>query len=200
MDTATAVAASLLGMSQRQVQRLAQSGRLASREIAGRTVVASRSIVALSRSSARGRRWEDHTVAAACELLESGSTERISGSQRSRLRSRLRTIPLPDLAYQVLSDRVTLWRGTRRDVSAADRRSDGLSDTGERLEVKVTPDPTTLARRLRMIEDADGDTILVELDTDAPAVVEDIALYAYGEVRTSSAAGSRIRARQEALK
>jgi hypothetical protein len=200
METATAAAASQLGVSQRQVQRLARNGRLVSRDIAGRTVVAGRSVVAMSRSSARGRRWEERTVAAACELLERGSTGRIAGSQRSRLRTRLRTIALAELAYQVLGDRVTLWRSANREDSTTDRLADGLSTTGERLDVKVTHDATTLARRLRMIEDADGDTIVVELETEARGVVEDIALYAYGDVRTSSAAGQRIRARQEALK
>jgi hypothetical protein len=200
METATAAAASQLGVSQRQVQRLARNGRLVSREIAGRTIVAGRSVVAMSRSSARGRRWEEHTVAAACDLLESRSTERISGSQRSRLRSRLRTIPLTELAYQVLGGRVTLWRSANREQSTTDRRADGLSSTGERLDVKVTHNAATLTRRLRMIEDADGDTIVVELETEARGVVEDIVLYAYGDVRTSSAAGQRIRARQEALK
>jgi hypothetical protein len=200
METATAAAASQLGVSQRQVQRLARNGRLVSREIAGRTVVAGRSVVAMSRSSARGRRWEQHTVAAACELLEKGSTARVSGSQRSRLRSRLRTIPLAELAYQVLGDRVTLWRSANREESTTDRFADGLSTTGERLDVKVTHNAATLTRRLRMIEDADGDTIVIELEAEARGVVEDIVLYAYGDVRTSIAAAERIRARQEALK
>jgi hypothetical protein len=199
METATAAAASQLGVSQRQVQRLARNGRLVSREVAGRTVVAGRSVVAMSRSSARGRRWEEDTVTAACELLERGSTERISGSQRSRLRSRLRTVALAELAYQVLGDRVTLWRSANREESTTDRLADGLSTTGERLDVKVTHNAATLTRRLRMIEDADGDTIVVELETEARGVVEDIVLYAYGDVRTSSAAGQRIRTRQEAL-
>jgi hypothetical protein len=199
METVTAAAASQLGVSQRQVQRLARNGRLVSREIAGRTVVAGRSVLAMSRSSARGRRWEEHTVAAACDLLERGSTERVSGSQRSRLRSRLRTIPLAELAYQVLGDRVSLWRSANREESTTDRLADGLSTTGERLDVKVTHDAATLTRRLRLIEDTDGDTIVVELETEARGVVEDIVLYAYGDVRTSGAAGQRIRTRQEAL-
>ena len=200
METATAAAASQLGVSQRQVQRLARNGRLVSREIAGRTVVAGRSVVAMSRSSARGRRWEEHTVAAACELLDNGSTQRVSGSQLSRLRSRLRTISLAELAYQVLGDRVSLWRSANREESTPVRFADGLSATGERLDVKVTHEAATLTRRLRMIEDADGGTIVVEFATEAKAVVEDIVLYAYGDVRTSSAAEQRIRARQEALK
>ena len=76
---------------------------------------------------------------------------------------------------------------------------DGLSDTGARLEVKVTQDAATFSRRARLLEDPDGGTILVELDADAVAVIEDIALYAYGDERTSSAAKQRIEARQARL-
>ena len=200
MEVVTRVAASQLGVSQRQVQRLAQNGRVASRAIAGRKVLAGRSLVAVSRSPGRGRRWEDHTVAAAAELLETGSTDRISGSQRSRLRARLRTISVPDLAYQVLGDRVTLWRSARTKVGADERFADGLSTTGERLDVKVTHDAQSLARQTRLLEDADGETLLVEIDTHTPSVIRDIALYAYGDERTSSAARQRIRARQSRIK
>jgi hypothetical protein len=194
MEVATNSAAAHLGVSQRQVQRLAQSGRLVSRDIAGRTVVAGSSLAAAARSKGRGRHWDDRTVAAAANLLEHGSTELISGSQRSRLRARLRTISLSELAYQTLGGRVTLWRDTRHGP-APDDLADGLTSTGGRLDIKVVPDVSSYARRTRLLEDTEGDTLLIELDTDTPAVVVDIALYAYGDTRTSSAAAERIRAR-----
>lgn len=200
MEVETRVAASQLGLSQRQVQRLTQSGRVVSRTIAGRKVVAGRSLVAVSRSTARGRHWDDRTVAAAAELLESGTTERISGSQRSRLRGRLRTISIAELAYHLLGDRVTFWRSTRPATGSNSRFTDGLSTTGERLDVRVTPHAAVTARKSRLLEDADGETLLVELDTDAPDVVAEIVLYAYGDERTSSAAKQRIQARQSNLK
>lgn len=199
MEVTTGAAASQLGVSQRQVQRLARSGRIIHRSVAGRTVVAGRSLVAASRSAARGRRWNERTVAAACELLEHAKTEWISGSSRSRLRARLRTISLAELAYQVLGERVSLWRSTRPTREMPDASADGLSTTGTRLEAKVTQNAAALARQARMIEDIDGNMLLIELDTDTPGVVEDIALYAYGDERTSSAARQRIQARQKAL-
>ena len=199
MEVDTHSAAAQLGLSQRQVQRLARGGRVVSRSVAGRTVVAGRSLVAASRSAARGRRWDEQTVAAACDLLDHGQTERISGSQRSRLRARVRDILVADLAYQVLGNRVTLWRSTRPATGSPGGSMDGLSDTGTRLEVKVTQDAAAFARRARLLEDPDGDTILVELDADAAAVIEDIALYAYGDERTSSAAKQRVEARQVRL-
>ncbi|MFL1379740.1 MULTISPECIES: hypothetical protein [unclassified Nocardiopsis] len=199
MEIVTQEAASQLGVSQRQVQRLARGGRFVSRTVAGRTVLAGRSLVAVSRSRGRGRRWDDRTVAAAAELLDSGSTETIEGSQRSRLRARLRTISMQELAYQVLGDRVTLWRSTRSSPGAGGL-VDGLSSTGEGLEVKVVQNATTFARRARLLEDADGGVLLIELDTKAPSVVAEVALYAYGDVRTSNIAQQRVQERQAALK
>lgn len=96
----------------------------------------------------------------------------------------------------MLGARVTLWRNTGPTGQAP---ADGLSTSGSHLEVKLTQNAATLARQSRMIEDADGDTILIELDTDALSVAEDIALYAYGDERTSSAARRRIQARQAKL-
>ncbi len=196
MEVVTRTAASQLGLSQRQVQRLARSGRMVSRAVAGRTVIGNRSLVAMSRSMGRGRQWEDQTAAAAAELLENGITVRITGSQRSRLRGRLRTIAMPELAYQMLGARVTLWRSTRLAADSNARTTDGLSATGEHLNVEIVRDAAAFARHSRLLEDPEGDTLLVELDTDAPAVVEDVALYAYGDARTSSAARQRIEARK----
>jgi hypothetical protein len=199
MELATRDAAAQLGVSQRQVQRLARGGRVASREIAGRKVLAGRSLLAVSRSAGRGRRWDDDTVAAAAELLEIGSTARISGSQRSRLRARLRTISVPELAYQMLGDRVTLWRPAG-NAERGRERADGLTTTGGSLDVYVTADSLAYARRSRLIEDADGTLLLVELATGAPSVMTDIVLYAFGDERESSSARGRLQERQAQLR
>lgn len=199
MDTVTREAASQLGVSQRQVQRLAHTGRVMSRDVAGRKVISQKSIVAASRSKERGRRWDERTVAAAAELLQGGSTERVTGSQRSRLRARLRTISAAELAYHALGERVTLWRRAGQASARSDSAADGLTTTGQRLQIKVVKNAAATARRERLLEDTDGDILLVEIHTDAPAVIENIALYAYGDTRTSSAAKQRIEARRSAL-
>ncbi len=64
----------------------------------------------------------------------------------------------------------------------------------------MTPNANTLARQWRLIEDVDGETVLVELETSAEAVVGDIVVYAYGDQRSSSAALERLRERQEKLR
>jgi hypothetical protein len=199
MEVETSSAATQLGLSQRQVQRLAQNGRIVHRAVAGRTVVAGRSLIAVSRSLARGRHWNERTVRAACDLLDNGSTEWISGSQLSRLRARLRTMPIAELSYQLLGSRVSLWRSTRPVGGAVAQQTDGLSATGERLTVTVTPNTAAYARQFRLLEDADGERLLVELETDAHTTVSDIALYAYADERTSSAARQRVTARQATL-
>lgn len=138
-------------------------------------------------------------MAAACELLDHGTTTRILGSQRSRLRARLKVIPLPDLAYQVLADRVTLWRRAGRGAEGAGDSRERLSSSGLRLEVIVTPDPSAVARKERLLDDADGDTLIVQFTTTSDSVIEDIALFAYGDERTSRAARERLEARRASL-
>lgn len=199
MDTVTREAASQLGVSQRQVQRLAHSGRIVSRDVAGRKVISQKSIVAASRSMERGRRWDERTVAAAAELLDGGTTERVTGSQRSRLRARMRTVSAAELAYHALGERVTLWRRVGQASAFSESAADGFTATGQGLQIRVVRNAAATARRERLLEDTDGDILLVELHTDAPAVIEDIALYAYGDTRTSGAAQQRVEARRSAL-
>lgn len=199
MEMLTSEAATQLGVSQRQVQRLARGGRVVSRNFAGRTVVARGSVLAASRTMKRGRRWDAQTVAAATELLEQGTTERIAGSQRSRLRARLRTITIGELAYHALGDRVSIWRRAGKASVRSKAVPDGFTSTGEKLNIKVTQSARALARKLRLLQDNDGDILIVEIDTDAPAVIEDIALFAYGDTRTSSAARQRLETRLTAV-
>lgn len=197
MSIVSRAGAAHLGVSQRQVQRLAERGRLISHNVAGRRVLAPRSLLAISRTSGRGRRWDQRTVAAACELLARGSTEQLTGSQRSRLRARLRAITIPELAYQVLGDRVSLWRRTRKTTADGDTTGttpDGFTSTGSTIEVKVTANARALSRRDRLVEDLEGDVVVLEIDLqrDASTIAADLALYAYGDERTSSAAKQRV--------
>jgi hypothetical protein len=103
------------------------------------------------------------------------------------------------LALHVLGGRVSLWRTTQQETIPTIELADGLSSIGESLTVTVTDNASALARKRRLLEDADGDVLIVELDTGAPAIVADIALYAYGDERTSSAARQRIQAQQAAI-
>lgn len=186
MEYSTSAAARELGVSQRQVQRLASAGRVASRDVAGRIVVGGGSLVALTRMAGRGRPWSDGMASAAADLLEHGETSRVHGRDLSRLFARLRRADVSALAYQVLGGRVTVWRrsGAATNVDS----SDGLSASGLGLDVVVVSRASDHARRARLLQDSDGETLLVELETDGRQSVTDLARFAYGDVRTSSAA------------
>lgn len=186
MELTTFEAAQELGMSQRQVQRLVDCGRLAGRAVAGRTVVGGRSVLAARRSAGRGRRWADGVASAALELMEIGSTDRLMGRELSRTMARLGEQELYEIAYHVLGARVTLWRRTR--PGGAVTALTGLSQSGSGLDVVVSADASTYARRERLIEDTDGDTVIVELTTRAHETLIELALYAYGDSRTSAVA------------
>lgn len=199
MELETLIASTELGVSQRQIQRLSNTGRLAGRNIAGRKLISGRSVVAASRSTGRGRYWSDRTVAASAELLTTGNTDQLSGSELSRHRSRLKKASVAELSYQLLSGRVTLWRATSATNQTDFVEANGLSATGRSLDVKVTASSRLYARRHRLVEDSEGDVALVELATDEPDAVAEIALYAYGDIRTSASAHDRIAERQKQL-
>ena len=99
MEVTLAQAARRLHVSAREAQRLAAAGQLNVVRQVGRTLlVDDTAVTALERRARRpGRTWDANTAWAAIELLEYGSTDRLSGSTLSRLRRRLRQLDVPDL-------------------------------------------------------------------------------------------------------
>jgi hypothetical protein len=194
-------AASQLGLSRREVNRAVRSGRIVSARIGDRNVVSDRAVVAASRTAGRGRRWSPLTARAALELLESGNTDLVRGSERSRLKARLRAAGARELGYQLLAGRVSLWRRTSATgarVESALAASLGLAADGG-LAVDVAADVGRRARELRLVEDSEGDVLLVEGDERARRVLEAVGLYAFGSTRESGAAEAWLRERIEAL-
>src|SRR4051812_28953468 len=90
----SAQAAAALGVSVRQVQRLAESGELTEvARVGGNILLDSHSVHRLAqRGRQRGRPWSIETAWAALELLDFGRTTRLNAAQRSRLRARLRSM------------------------------------------------------------------------------------------------------------
>lgn len=190
MEISTNDAARELQVSQRQVQRLAAEGRIASRAVAGRVVVGGRSLLAATRMAGRGRRWDDETVVAALELLESGSTARLQGRKLARLQARLAEMTVSELAYQALASRVSFWRKASGSATAAGR--DGFTSSGSTLEVLLATDVAFIARTNRLVEDLDGDVLIVDFNTSHSQLVLDLTDYAYGDVRMSAVARQRL--------
>ena len=99
MEVTLALAAQRLHVSAREAQRLAAAGQLNVVRQVGRTfLVDDAAVIALERRQRHpGRTWDANTAWAAIELLDHGSTSRLSGSTLSRLRRRLRQLDVPDL-------------------------------------------------------------------------------------------------------
>lgn len=189
--------ATRLGVTSRQASRAARAGAVVTNHVAGRTIASDRAIVAARRSAGRGRRWSEGTTCAALELLEHGTTERVTGSERSRLKQRLRHADAAELAYQLLGARASLWRSTGgrhvdTELSIADELA--LSSRGG-LAVEVDADAERRARQLRLVRDGDGDVAVVGIDAQFRRVGEALALYAFGGSRESTAAATWLRER-----
>ena len=88
-----------LGVSVRQVQRLASSGALTQVGTVGRTkLIDAGSVQRLqSKGLRRGRPWSTTAIAAAMDLLTHGDTTRLSSVERKRLRHRLAGLSAEDL-------------------------------------------------------------------------------------------------------
>lgn len=194
-------AAARLGVTKRQVNRLVHSGGIVADRIGGNVLISDRALTAARRSASRGRRWTGLTARAATELIEHGTTTALTGTELSRLKQRLRAATAAELAYQLLADRASLWRattGTGAAVESALAEQLGLAASGG-LSVEATPDPKRRARELRLVEDTEGDVLLVEADPDARLTSEALGLYAFGGTRESTAAAAWLRDRLEQL-
>lgn len=201
MKLTSAEAARELKVSQRQVQRHARARVVDVEHVAGRTLVAGRSLRALERAHARGRRWNERTVRAALELFERGSTTIVEGTERSRLKARLRALDLGAIAHQMLAGRVSFWRPTAgaRTVSGGVAIDElGLSASGS-LGVEIVEDATRAGRAQRLVRDVEGEIALVELGHDHELAASIIALYALGDEREHSAAAGWLARRQTSL-
>src|SRR4051794_36184074 len=98
-EMTTIAAARVLGVSSRQVQRLAAAGELTEvGRIGGNLLLDANSVHRLAqRGRQRGRPWSEETARAAVDLLDAGRTTRLNAAQRSRLRARLRDVDAEEL-------------------------------------------------------------------------------------------------------
>ncbi|QOR70536.1 helix-turn-helix domain-containing protein [Ruania alkalisoli] len=115
MELTLKEAAARLGVTPRQAQRLARSGRLQIVGHRGPVALVDDTGLARAASARAGRLWSPVTAWAAIDSLQSGHTGRLAGSALSRLRHRLRAISAEELV-RLCAGRASLWRGnlTRR--------------------------------------------------------------------------------------
>ncbi len=203
MRMTTAEAARDLGVSARQIRRQAASGRVASIRYGTARTISTRQVNALARMARRGRDWNETTRSAALDLLSDGTTGALAGSERSRLKKRLRSIELPALSGQILVGRASLRRAASESAKArltprllAELE---LTSSASGLGVLVAENSARAARRAGLGLDDEGDVVVIEGAEEHHAVLEALALYVYGDTRESSAAADWVSTRQASL-
>lgn len=190
MYLTTAQAAQELGVSQRQVRRFAAAGKIDATQYGRSYLLSAKQVLSLQRTKQRGRKWSEVTVQSALELLSAGDTELMNGSEKSRLRTRLRTMSVEALADQLLRGRVIFRRSlndAHRDEYTIEIASElGLISRGG-LGVLVGENVAAQSRRLRLVEDFEGNVATVEGSTNYRALFEALVLYTYGSARECEA-------------
>lgn len=202
MYLSTSQAATELGITARQVRRSVESGRLVSTKCGSTHVFSQRQIHALGRTAHQGRNWTEAVQTAALDLLATRATTRLSSTERSRLKNRVRNADIGALASQILRGRVSLRRATSEETQAgltpSLARELGLS-AGGGLGVLVAHDANRVARRLHLGLDDSGDIAVIEGEEVHRRALEACALFVYGDAREHSAATRWILSAQKAV-
>lgn len=197
MELTSKQVATELGVSDRQVRRLARAGSMPSRKHGNTLVISSRQAHVLARLAYRGRNWSDSTADAALDLLSRRSTEVISGSSLSRLKRNVRTMSTGELVGRVLRGRFHLRSkpGSTIDFSPSNAASLGLTANGG-LGVLVSHEPIQSARRAGLARDDSGNVAVVSGTDEHRTVLEAMALFAAGSSREHAAAKVWLKERQ----
>ncbi len=205
MEMAISTVAEQVGRSVRFVQQAVRNGDLHALRLVGRTVLLDDIAVrAWRRSLARGRRWAPDVREAAFELLSDGVTSRLSASERSRLRGRLRVMPAAEIAH-ASGGLAGGWCRYRVDVvpelplvgpSAVDPAELGMVVGRSWMSFVEVADLDQLELEHDVALDADGNLGVIErAERDDRAARVLLDTYLLGDERQSSAAASRLEAR-----
>lgn len=217
MDVTVAEAAEELGVVPRTIRAHVFSGRLQVTRTVGRTqLIEHAGLIALKRGAGVGRAWAPRTAWAALELLDSGTTHRLVGSDLSRLRARLRGMPVSQFAHLCSGrGRLRRWAQVRGDqdrlrssifLSGTTKLVDdevavrfGLAAGASRVTMGYAAGVDELAVRHGLVESADGDVFLRELvGAEEPHVglaTAALDLYELGRTRESAAGAAHLKSR-----
>jgi hypothetical protein len=204
MEMTVAQVARQHARTNRFVQQALRSGALSGHRAFGRTTsVDDVAVQAWSRALGRGRRWTEQVREAALDLLSTGRTDRLSTSERSRLRSRLRAMSATDMAHA--AGGLGTWaryRGTsaigmvRVGPSAANPGELGIVPGQGWLTFLQTDDLDRFEIDHDVILDADGNIGVIERSRvdDRPARIL-LDTYLLGDARQSAAAAAELERR-----
>lgn len=125
MELTIAEAASRLGVSTRQAQRLAHSGQLQIVRRIGRTLIVEDTAITQRRhvGAGQGRPWKSKTAWAAIELLEHGRTTPVAQRTLFRLKNRLAHLSVEEFT------RLASGRAHTRRMTQTRRQPGALEDT-----------------------------------------------------------------------
>lgn len=212
MELTLAETARRLGVSTRQAQRLAQEGKLQVVRQVGRSILVDDSGVAQRKrvQALRGRRWNAGTAWAAIELLECGSTTRVSGATLSRLKSRLAEISVEEFVrLSAGRARIQRFTQTRRRPAALEealtltgrsalRRAEiarrfGLAGGGSDIVEGYVHqlDCDAVIDRFGLVPHADGEVFLHVSGENAVESMTTVALDLFGTGSTRERSASR---------
>lgn len=215
-DVTSYTASQILGVSTRQVRRLAAEGRLQGSRYVGRTLVLDASEVhRLARAQRRqGRPWSERVTWAALSVLSGKDAAWLSSAERTRLMHRLRRLTAEDLEH-LAGGRAQVRRFRAREsqlddlgeyvvptggaaLSDAQLRQLGLTGAERYLDGYVRlSEVETLKEKYGLIEDPSGNVILrgvsvEEAFEDGATPVAAVFLDLAGSLNTrESAAGLR---------
>lgn len=204
MELTVAQVARAYGRTDRFVQLAVAGGMLARHRSFGRLSsvddVAAR---AWSRALGRGRRWGPEVREAALDLLPGNDTPRLSSSERSRLRARLRVMSAQDIAHA--SGGLGAWARYRTDDVAGLQPAGPSAMADTELGLVPGRGSLTFARtdsldrfelERDVVFDADGNLGVVERSADDDRRARGLLdTYLLGDTRESEAAAAELEGR-----
>lgn len=203
MELTVAQVASATGTSPQYVRRAIAAGDLAALRQVGRTVILDDlAVQAWDRSRAPGRRWVPEVRCAAFELLDVGATSRLSASDRSRLRAKLRGMEARQIAH--LSGGVGGgWGRYRRGVSRAELRDVepvavvagaelGIVGGDRRVTWFATGNLDDFELDNDVVLDASGELVVLQRVENGGRTRSLLDIYLLGSARESAAAAALI--------
>lgn len=208
MELTVAQVAAERDCTERFVQQAVQSGDLPALRMVGRAALMDDlAVTAWARALSRGRRWSSDVREAALDLLSAGRTERLSGSELSRLRSRLRAMTAAAMAHAAGGlGRWSRYRVTsppdlpRVGPSALDQADLGMVPGTGWVTFVETEDLDDLEIAHDVVLDADGNLGVVERPGGEDRIAR-VLLDAYllGDARQSAVAAAELERRAHAL-
>lgn len=212
-EMTTVASAEVLGVSVRQIARLARAGELTvTRTVGGALLLDGASVHRLAKQDRHnGRPWAAATAWAALALLSGERVDWLDASAMSRLRHRLRASSAPELCWMTRR-RATVhrMRGWGKDTGLLHSGVSALRDPAVSERFNLTPvnsgfdgyvcarDFASVTTALGLVDDLDGDMTVRVVPEDAGYAVDHVLTAAVavdlaGSLDTrESAAGMRV--------